>query len=73
MKSQTVLIAGASIAGPALAFELARYGFRPVVVERAPALRLGGQNIDIHVAARTVVRHLASVDPNLMAVTDQRT
>ncbi len=58
MSHPTVLIAGASIAGPALAFELARYGFRPVVVERAAALRLGGQNIDIHGAARRVVRHM---------------
>ncbi|KYF55981.1 FAD-binding monooxygenase [Sorangium cellulosum] len=58
MEHRTVLIAGASIAGPALAFWLARYGFRPVVVERAGALRLGGQNIDVQGAAREVVRRM---------------
>ncbi|XXU75955.1 FAD-dependent monooxygenase [Sorangium sp. So ce1151] len=52
------MISGASIAGPALAFWLARHGFRPVVVERAGALRLGGQNIDVQGAAREVVRRM---------------
>ena len=46
MKNWTVLISGASIAGPALALWLARYGFRPTVVEIAPQLRLGGQAVD---------------------------
>ncbi|MGK3989401.1 FAD-dependent monooxygenase [Sorangium sp. So ce136] len=52
------MVSGASIAGPALAFWLARHGFRPVVVERAGALRLGGQNIDVQGAAREVVRRM---------------
>ena len=43
---KTVLISGASIAGPALAYWLHRYGFDVTVVERAPALRPGGQAID---------------------------
>ena len=38
VKNQNVLISGASIAGPALALWLSRYGFRPTVVERAPEL-----------------------------------
>ncbi|MFD9377631.1 FAD-dependent monooxygenase [Streptomyces sp. NPDC059999] len=42
----TVLISGASIAGPALAYWLGRHGFRPTVVEIAPALREGGQAVD---------------------------
>jgi len=42
----TVLISGASIAGPALAYWLGRYGFRPTVVEIAPALRTGGNAVD---------------------------
>ncbi|MCY0920782.1 FAD-dependent monooxygenase [Streptomyces sp. H27-G5] len=42
----TVLISGASIAGPALAYWLGRHGFRPTVVEVAPALREGGQAVD---------------------------
>jgi 2-polyprenyl-6-methoxyphenol hydroxylase-like FAD-dependent oxidoreductase len=46
MRNQTVLISGASIAGPALAYWLHRYGFDVTVVERAPGLRPGGQAID---------------------------
>ncbi|WP_346123038.1 FAD-dependent monooxygenase [Micromonospora coerulea] len=51
----TVLISGASVAGPALAWWLRRHGFRPTVVERAPALRPGGYKVDIRGAALTVV------------------
>ncbi|MEV0686119.1 FAD-dependent monooxygenase [Nocardia sp. NPDC050378] len=46
MPNRTVLISGASIAGPALAYWLRRYGFDVTVVERAPALRPGGQAVD---------------------------
>src|ERR1700727_2276153 len=46
MRHQTVLISGASIAGPAVAYWLDRYGFRVTVVEKAPALRPGGQAVD---------------------------
>ncbi|MFB0631811.1 FAD-dependent monooxygenase [Streptomyces sp. AB3(2024)] len=42
----TILISGASIAGPALAHWLGRHGFRPTVVELAPALRSGGRAVD---------------------------
>ena len=42
MKKRSVLITGASIAGPALAFWLRRQGGEVVVVERAPELRDGG-------------------------------
>ena len=41
-----VLISGASIAGPALAYWLGRYGFRPTIVEIAPRLRTGGNAVD---------------------------
>jgi 2-polyprenyl-6-methoxyphenol hydroxylase-like FAD-dependent oxidoreductase len=46
MSAKTVLISGASVAGPALAYWLDRYGFQVTVVERGPALRPGGQAID---------------------------
>jgi 2-polyprenyl-6-methoxyphenol hydroxylase-like FAD-dependent oxidoreductase len=46
MHNQTVLISGASIAGPALAYWLNRYGFHVTVVEKASALRPGGQAVD---------------------------
>ena len=41
-----VLISGAGIAGPTLAYWLARYGFQPTILERAPQLRTGGYIID---------------------------
>jgi 2-polyprenyl-6-methoxyphenol hydroxylase-like FAD-dependent oxidoreductase len=41
-----VLISGAGIAGPALAWWLHRLGIASVVVERAPELRQGGQAVD---------------------------
>lgn len=72
MKQRTVLIAGASIAGPALALGLARYGIQPVIVERSEALQLGGQNIDVHGAARTVVRRLGIEDEICAATTGEQ-
>lgn len=53
--TRTVLISGASIAGPALAFWLHRRGMRPVVVERAPTVRGGGYPIDVRATAVEVV------------------
>ncbi|MFF2925436.1 FAD-dependent oxidoreductase [Streptomyces celluloflavus] len=50
-----VLISGASVAGPALAYWLGRYGFRPTVVEVAPALRGGGFAVDFRGAAQLAV------------------
>ncbi len=46
MADKQVLISGASVAGPALAYWLAHYGFEPTVVEIAPALRGGGAAVD---------------------------
>ncbi|SRR5579883_668381 len=43
---RTVLIAGAGIAGPALAFWLKAAGFEPTLMERANGLRSGGYVID---------------------------
>lgn len=58
MQRGTVLISGAGIAGPALAYWLRRHGFTPTVVERHPAVRPGGQAIDIRGAARDVVEKM---------------
>jgi 2-polyprenyl-6-methoxyphenol hydroxylase-like FAD-dependent oxidoreductase len=41
-----VLISGAGIAGPTLAYWLARSGWKPTIVESAPCLRTGGYLID---------------------------
>lgn len=46
MTRQTVLISGAGIAGPTLAYWLKAAGLKPTLVERAPALRTGGYVID---------------------------
>jgi 2-polyprenyl-6-methoxyphenol hydroxylase-like FAD-dependent oxidoreductase len=41
-----ILISGAGIAGPTLAYWLRYYGFQPTIVERTPKLRTGGYIID---------------------------
>ncbi|MFC4104247.1 FAD-dependent monooxygenase [Paenibacillus xanthanilyticus] len=53
-----ILISGASIAGPALAYWLHRYGFEVTVVERAPALRRGGYGVDMRGAAISVLERM---------------
>ena len=53
-----ILVSGASVAGPALAWWLRRYGFEPTVVERAPAPRDGGQAIDLRGAGREVAERM---------------
>ncbi|GAA2071436.1 FAD-dependent monooxygenase [Streptomyces albiaxialis] len=54
----SVLISGASISGPALAYWLRRAGFAVTVVEKAGALRDGGYPIDIRGTATEVVRRM---------------
>jgi 2-polyprenyl-6-methoxyphenol hydroxylase-like FAD-dependent oxidoreductase len=56
MGEREVLISGAGVAGPLLAIRLARQGFRPTVVERAPALRDGGYKVDVRGAAVEVLK-----------------
>jgi 2-polyprenyl-6-methoxyphenol hydroxylase-like FAD-dependent oxidoreductase len=46
MNGKTVLISGAGIAGPTLAYWLKAAGFEPTLIELAPALRRGGYIID---------------------------
>jgi 2-polyprenyl-6-methoxyphenol hydroxylase-like FAD-dependent oxidoreductase len=67
-----VLISGASVAGPALAYWLGRYGFEPTVVERAPAVREGGQAIDLRGAAREVVGRMGIMEEVRRAHTGAR-
>ncbi|MFC4335934.1 FAD-dependent monooxygenase [Salininema proteolyticum] len=54
----TVLISGASIAGPATAYWLNRYGFAVTIVEKADGLRSGGYPIDVRGTALEVVRRM---------------
>jgi 2-polyprenyl-6-methoxyphenol hydroxylase-like FAD-dependent oxidoreductase len=53
-----VLVAGASIAGPALAHWLRRRGAEVTVVERAPGLRPGGQAVDARGVTKEVIRRM---------------
>ncbi|HYM26330.1 MAG TPA: FAD-binding domain [Vicinamibacterales bacterium] len=53
-----VLISGAGISGPTLAYWLARRGMEPTIVERAPALRTGGYIIDFWGAGFDVAAHM---------------
>ncbi|GAA1870199.1 FAD-dependent monooxygenase [Pseudonocardia ailaonensis] len=54
----TVLVSGAGIAGPALAYWLHRHGSTVTVVESAPAPRPGGQTVDLRGAGREVVEQM---------------
>ncbi|KIZ16501.1 FAD-dependent monooxygenase [Streptomyces natalensis] len=56
--NSTVLISGASVAGPALAHLLHRGGYQVTVVERAPAVRGGGYAVDFRGAAFEVLDEL---------------
>ncbi|MEU0003673.1 FAD-dependent monooxygenase [Streptomyces sp. NPDC006314] len=57
-----VLISGASVAGPALAWFLHRDGHEVTVVERAPALRDSGYAVDFRGAAFEVLRELGILE-----------
>ena len=58
MSGARVLVAGASIAGPALAHWLHRRGAEVTVVERAPGLRPGGQAVDARGVTKEVIRRM---------------
>ncbi|MFF8599441.1 FAD-dependent monooxygenase [Streptomyces sp. NPDC015232] len=66
--NRNVLISGASIAGPALAYWLGRHGFRPTVVELAPALRQGGQAVDFRGDAHLTVLERMGLLPELRRI-----
>jgi 2-polyprenyl-6-methoxyphenol hydroxylase-like FAD-dependent oxidoreductase len=62
-QNNTVLISGASIAGPALALWLVRYGFSVTLVEKAPEVRPGGQAVDFKgVTHRTVLERMGILE-----------
>ena len=58
MKNKRILISGASIAGPALAFWLKRYGFEPTIVERAPSIRPGGYAVDFRGTSLKILKKM---------------
>jgi 2-polyprenyl-6-methoxyphenol hydroxylase-like FAD-dependent oxidoreductase len=55
MAAPTILISGAGIAGPALAFWLNKSGYRVTIVELADGIRPGGQTVDLRGAGGDVV------------------
>lgn len=64
--SPRVLVSGASIAGPTLAYWLGRRGFEVTVVERAATVRGGGYPIDVRGTALGVVERMGLL-PDLRA------
>lgn len=58
LSQRRALVSGASIAGLCTAFWLARTGWAVTVVERSPAFRDGGQNVDVRGAARQVLARM---------------
>ena len=62
MTQPTVLISGAGVAGPALAYWLSGNGYRVVIVELASGIRPGGQTVDLRGAGRDVVERMGLLD-----------
>ncbi|HEY4203306.1 MAG TPA: FAD-dependent monooxygenase [Devosiaceae bacterium] len=60
--TRTILISGAGIAGPALAFWLHRFGFEATIVEHAPALRTGGHAVDFRGVSMDVLQRMGLLD-----------
>ncbi|KAF4473358.1 salicylate 1-monooxygenase [Fusarium agapanthi] len=67
----TVLVSGASIAGPATAYWLAKAGAKVTVIERFPALRTGGQAVDIRTAGVSVMRKMGGLEAAVRAKSTQ--
>ncbi|MBM7785089.1 FAD-dependent monooxygenase [Tenggerimyces flavus] len=72
MHNRRVLISGASVAGPTLAYWLHHHGFEPTVVEKAPTIRPGGQAIDIRGTALDVTRRMGLLEQARAACTAMR-
>ncbi|WP_413755833.1 FAD-dependent monooxygenase [Streptomyces sp. MMBL 11-3] len=71
-RPRTVLVSGASIAGPALAYWLHHHGFAVTVVEKASEVRGGGYAIDIRGTARGVVERMGLLPELRRAHVDTR-
>ena len=72
MPARTVLISGASVAGPALAWWLHRYGLVPTIVERHPGLRPGGQAVDLRGVGREAADRMGILDEIRAAGTGEK-
>jgi 2-polyprenyl-6-methoxyphenol hydroxylase-like FAD-dependent oxidoreductase len=67
-----VLISGAGVAGPVLAYWLSRGGFAATIVERSPVPRVGGQAIDVRGVALDVVDRMGVLADIRAAATNMR-
>lgn len=72
MAEPTVLISGAGIAGPALAFWLTGNGYRVIVAEIAAGIRPGGQTVDLRGAGGDVVERMGLIDQMREQALEQR-
>ncbi|PZE23784.1 FAD-dependent monooxygenase [Curtobacterium sp. MCLR17_042] len=66
-----VLITGASVAGPALAWGLDRSGFDVTLLERSPEQRTTGQNIDVRGLGREVLERMGLRDTVMQHLTGE--
>ena len=57
-----VLVSGAGIAGPTLAWFLAKAGAQVTIVEKSPTLLRQGQNVDIQGSARSIIDKMGLID-----------
>ncbi|MEV5138590.1 FAD-dependent monooxygenase [Streptomyces syringium] len=57
-----ILVSGAGVAGPALAYWLRRHGFTPTVVERAEQVREGGYAVDFRGEALDVLDRMGLLE-----------
>ncbi|OBF26673.1 FAD-binding monooxygenase [Mycobacterium sp. ACS1612] len=68
----SVLISGAGIAGPALAFWLTTRGYQVTIVELADGICPGGQTVDLRGAGGDVVDRMGLIDQMRQRSLDQR-
>lgn len=67
-----VLITGASVAGPTLAWGLSQAGFETVLLERSAEQRTTGQNVDVRGVGREVIRRMGVEEAILAQRTGER-
>lgn len=57
-----ILVSGAGIAGPAVCYWLKKFGFNPSLIEKAPAIRRGGQPLDLRGVTTALARKMGIYD-----------
>lgn len=57
-KINKILVIGAGIAGPSMCYWLKKFGFSPTLIDNAPAIRKGGQALDIRGVAVQLVKEM---------------